>query len=57
MKRQFIKIKKKIKQEDHYNKAGIDDTARLFLIAIRENLHHQRRKERFKEYSGYEPHY
>ena len=53
----FTKIRKKIRPEDHYNKAGIDNTARLFLIAIRENLIHQNRREKFKQYNGYEPHY
>ena len=53
----FTKIRKKIKPENHYMKAGIDDTARLFLIAIRENICHQNRREKFKEYNGYEPHY
>ena len=53
----FTKIRKKLKQEDHYNKAGIDNTARTFLYSIKENLHHQRRKLKFMEYSGYEPHY
>ena len=55
--RQFVKIRKKRKSEDIYSKPGIDSISRLFLISIRENLYHQRRKEIFKEYTSYKQHY
>ena len=55
--RKLIRIKKKIKPENIYNKPGLDSTSRLFLIAIKENLIHQRRREKFKEWNGYEPCY
>ena len=55
--RKLIKIKKKAKVEDHYSKPGIDSISRLFLISIRENLYHQNRREKFKIWNGYEPHY
>ena len=55
--RQFVKIRKKRKSEDIYSKPGIDSISRLFLISIRENLYHQRRKEVFKEWNGYQPRY
>ena len=53
----FTKIRKKLKPENHYMKPGIDDVARLFLHSIKENLIHQNRREKFKVYNGYEPHY
>ena len=56
MKRQLIKIRRKPK-ENIYNKPGLDSTSVLFLCAIRENLHHQRRKELFKDYTGYQQRY
>ena len=55
--RKLIRIKKKIKPEDHYNKVGLDNVSKLFLISIRENLIHQQRRERFRIWNGYEPHY
>lgn len=55
--RQLIRIKKKAKKENHYNKPGLDSVAVLFLHSIKENICHQNRREIFKEYSGYEVHY
>ena len=59
MKRQLIKIRRKIKPkpENIYYKPGLDSTSRLFLIAIKENLTHQNRREKFKEWNGYQPRY
>ena len=57
MKRQLIKIRRKIKPEDIYSKPGLDNASRLFLISIKENLIHQNRREKFKEWNGYQPRY
>lgn len=40
-----------------YFQPGIDNTARLFLHSIKENQFHQRRKDKFDSYSGYESRY
>jgi len=53
----FTKIKKKSKPEDHYAKPGLDNVSRLFLHSLKENLNHQRRKEIFQEFTGYQQHY
>ena len=55
--RKLIKIRRKIKPEDIYSKPGLDNVSKLFLISIRENLIHQQRRERFRIWNGYEPHY
>lgn len=40
-----------------YYRPGLDNVSRLFLNSIRENLHHQRRRKKFEEYSGCESRY
>ena len=40
-----------------YFKPGLDNTARLFLHSIKQNPQHQRRKNKFKDYTGYEQRY
>ena len=47
------------KQENDklYYRPGLDNVSRLFLHSIKENLHHQRRRKQFEEYSGCESRY
>lgn len=41
------------KPEDYYSKPGIDSVSKTFLHSIKDNIAHQQRKERFKNYTGY----
>ena len=42
---------------EKYFKSGLDDVCRTFLHCLRENEVHQRRREKFQQWNGYEPHY
>ena len=42
---------------EKYYRSGLDNVCRTFLHCLRENEVHQRRRERFEEYSGYESQY
>ena len=46
-----------IKDDGEYYRSGLDDVCRTFLHCLKENEVHQRRRERFKTWNGYEPHY
>ena len=45
------------KNEELYNKAGLDDVSRLFLHSIKQNPQHLKRKQLFESYTGYQQRY
>lgn len=58
--KELLHFMEKIQIEDDgekYFRSGLDDVCRLFLHCLKENKNHQRRREIFEEYSGYESQY
>ena len=59
--KELLKLVEKIEKarinEELYYRPGLDDVSRMFLYSIKENLHHKNRKEKFKDYTGYQQRY
>ena len=45
------------KNEELYNRPGLDSVSRVFLHSLKENPQHQRRKQLFESYTGYQQRY
>ncbi len=57
---ELLKLLEKIQFEDDgekYFRSGLDDVCRTFLHCLKENATHQRRREKFQQWNGYQPCY